>query len=134
MLINEIMSNPYITIERDESSAEGYIVTSPEQIPNWLQKNGYHNEKLIKRINEFDTVCFFTNMYVAEENRGQGVGNYLVESFIEQASSNGADVIYLSADTSDEQAEGFDLIKWYKKWGWEIIDSTTSYPLMEMIL
>ena len=27
-----------------------------------------------------------------------------------------------------------DLIKLYKKWGWEIIDSTTSYPLMEMIL
>jgi len=123
-----------IDLDDEDSFAEGYVVNTDQvQIPNWLAKNSY-DPKFVNHIRQYNRVAFFTNMYVADSQRGQGLGNNFVQQFIDEASTLNADAIYLSADTGEIQDSGFDLVKWYENWGWEIIDNSTGYPLMVLIL
>ena len=71
-------------------------------------------------------------MSVDEDNRGQGLGNYLVSNAIENAAYNGAEAIVLVSDTGEDNQ--FDLTKWYEGFGFEIHGSASGDPVMVLEL
>lgn len=111
-------------------STEGYVVdTDAEQIINWLEKWGISSD-YVSHMKQYSSIAFFNNLFVDEEFRGQGVGNYLMEELISEALLHGAGAAYLIADTLDGQADGFNLVKWYEGWGWKTLQETSSGPFM----
>jgi ribosomal protein S18 acetylase RimI-like enzyme len=64
------------------------------------------------------------------EERGRGFGNRLMSEFLDKASEHGAETVLLVADKSEEQAEGFDLVRWYEGFGFRILKQTAVGPLM----
>ncbi|RYF05831.1 MAG: N-acetyltransferase, partial [Oxalobacteraceae bacterium] len=113
----------------------GYIVaTAAEQLDNWLSVR--HRVALpefaVEMRSRFTTIAFLNNINVDEDARGQGLGNQMMSAFIDRAAEHGAEAIILAADLSEEQSAGFDLVQWYRGWGFEIIPSSSSDPLMIM--
>ena len=123
-----------IEIEISESSISGYVVsTSAEQIPNWLDKYNY-NQKWANYMRQYDKIAFLNNLWVDEDARGEGIGSDLLDSFIDEASNKGAQAIFLSSDSGEIQIDSFNLVKWYETWDFEVLDNTSSDPLMYLEL
>lgn len=133
MKYNEILNEHYrdLTHQVDNGSIEGYEVsTGDENYQNWLvsevgrEKAKFFIDRIIAR---YTKVAVLKNLYVDEEHRGEGIGNDLMDTFIN--STDG--IILLAADKYEDQAEGFDLVRWYEGWGFHIIDKDgSSGPLM----
>ena len=64
-------------------------------------------------------VAILKNIFVPVEQRGEGVGSQLMDYFIEEADK--ARTIILIADSDQSQAEGFNLVKWYESYGFEVV-------------
>lgn len=125
-----------IEVSDDQYSMEGYVTdTGSEQIDNWLSYRHHINDKnLVEMIRtRFKKIAFLNNINVEEDARGEGHGNYLMESFIEEATDHNAEAIILLADIAEDQQEGFDLVKWYEGWGFKIIHQSSGGPLMMMV-
>ena len=122
-----------IEVSDEHYSVEGYVTdTDAEQVDNWLSYRHHINDPaLVEMIqSRFKKIAFLNNINVEEEARGEGHGNFLMESFINEAVDYGAEAIFLIADMAEDQQEGFDLIKWYEGWGFEIIHQSSGGPLM----
>jgi GNAT superfamily N-acetyltransferase len=112
-----------IVVEMDGNTAEGVV-----SILNWL----YSIKKptnILNRIPVALPIAILKNMFVEEEQRGKGIGNYLLNEFISKATSLNAKCILLESDTGEEQEKGFDLTKWYENKGFTKI-TNGNYPLM----
>jgi len=118
-----------ISQHTDGGSLEGYVIsTDKPNINNYLQSQGATPE-LIKNItNRYKTLALIRNMYVDDEYRGQGIGNDLVSNAIDDAASNGADAVILVSDTDENNP--FDLTKWYEGFGFEIVGTAGTNPVM----
>ena len=118
-----------ISQHTEGGSLEGYVMsTDKPNINNYLQSQGATPE-LIKNItNRYKTLALIRNMYVDDEYRGQGIGNDLVSNAIDDAASNGADAIILVSDTDEDNP--FDLTKWYEGFGFEIVGTAGTNPVM----
>ena len=107
-----------ISIEIEGSTIDGVVHDNPEQLMNWANSQGVSEEIL----QNFELpVAIMKNAFVPEENRGQGVGNQLVEDFMSQAADAGAYTTILIADLGQSQAEGFSLVDWYRGYGFEVV-------------
>ena len=110
-------------------SLEGYVVSSDKpNISNYLQSQGTTSKLINHIIHKYKTLGLIRNMYVDDDNRGQGIGNYLVGKAINDAADDGANAIMLISDTDDDNA--FDLTKWYEGFGFEIIGFAGNNPIM----
>ena len=97
---------------------------------NWANKEGV-SEEVIQNLEL--PVAIMKNAFVPEENRGQGVGNQLVEDFMSQAAAAGAYTTVLIADLGQSQAEGFSLVDWYEGYGFEAVGKDSGgNPVMVM--
>jgi len=117
-----------ISLEEDGATIDGVVHTDLNRVLNWAEKEGIEKEL----IEDYELpVAILKNVYVPEESRGQGLGNQLVENFVEEAADFGADTIILIADLGEIQAEGFSLVDWYKGYGFEIIgEDSGNNPVM----
>jgi GNAT superfamily N-acetyltransferase len=83
-------------------------------------------KRIIKTLNSKEDFAVVKSLFVDDRKRGKGYGNDLMESFL---GDTGASVIFLLAD-SQPQKEGFNLIKFYESFGFEVIKSVTNGTLM----
>ena len=108
--------------------------TGDENAYNWLEMQKIFDKRVENLIRSVTSVAILDSMHVEEQYRGQGHGNDLLENFINEAASFGAELIILTADAHQEQGEDFDLIKWYEGYGFKTILKTSSGPLMVLDL
>ena len=98
MKIAEINTkNASLNLTVDGGSIEGYVVNSNQpQLTNYLESQGATPNIISAIKNQYNRVGIIKNIYVDEDSRGQGIGNKLVSSAIDVASSNSAEAIVLS--------------------------------------
>lgn len=121
-----------IDLTQEDSSVTGYITNlDEEKFLNYLSEHLEKEviEKLVfwmksKHIYEF---TLLKNIWVDQEQRGQGIGNILLQKFI--TSSEGP--IVLICDNLESQQEGFKLESWYENYGFEATGfNTLSGPVL----
>lgn len=122
----------------DNEIEEGYIygfitdTRSEEQLDSYLEKQGRY-EAVNKIQTSYRKIAILTNMYIEEEERGNGHGSFLLENFIDDASLEEVEAIILVADTGEKNQ--FDLVRWYNDYDFEVIFSERNvYPVMVKIL
>jgi ribosomal protein S18 acetylase RimI-like enzyme len=116
--IVEGLTQPHmIEVSEESYSIDGYVTdTGAEQVDNWLNyRHHIDDSQLVEMLQtNFTKIAFLNNINVEEDARGQGFGNEMMESFLDEASDYGAEAVLLIADTAEDQAEGFDLVHWYE--------------------
>lgn len=116
--------------EIENGNIYGYVTNtkSDVQLKNYMEKQ--HVPEAVPIIQgKFDTIAILTNMYVNEEERGNGIGTFLLLNFIENAVNKHAEAIVLVADTADTNQ--FNLVSWYEDYGFEIYyGDKNSFPVM----
>jgi predicted GNAT family acetyltransferase len=112
-------------------SLEGYVVNSSEEnIRNYLESQGANEELISGLLQKYSRIGLIRNMYVDEEVRGQGIGGDLVSDAINDAFSEGAEVVILVADLDDTE-NTYDLSKWYEEnFDMVVIGSAGSNPVL----
>ena len=122
-----------ISQHTEGGSLEGYVMsTGKPNINNYLQSQGATPELINNITNRYKTLALIRNMYVDDDYRGQGIGNDLVSNAIDDAANNGADAIILVSDTDEDNP--FDLTKWYEGFGFEIVGTAGTNPVMVLDL
>ena len=117
----------------DGGELSGYVVTSREpHLRNYLQSQGADISIAEKLLGKYQTIAVIRNMYVDEDNRGQGIGNELMSLAIDDASNNEAEAIVLVADIHEENT--INLVHWYEGFGFEMIGDAGGDPIMVMEL
>ena len=121
-----------IEIEEEYGSAYGYVVdTKADNFWNMLDDYKVEDDPAILQVvQRYARVAVLKNINVNEDERGKGYGDYLLGEFFDQAALDGAGAIFLVADKAEEQAEGFNLQKWYEAFGFETLKQTVAGPLM----
>ena len=122
MKLFETLSGPVLIEDSaDHGSVEGYVVDSHSaQVMNWFQyRHDVYEPTIIEMVQGYERVAFLNNINVDEEHRGQGHGEDMLQWFESSAADNGAEVVFLFADINEEQTQGFELVKWYIKNGYE---------------
>lgn len=92
----------------------GGMYTSPELQEEFKEK-GFH------------TVVLMHGIEIDRKQRGKGYGDDLLNKFLEEA--KGLPIV-LSADTAQRQVEGFNLVDWYQKHGFELTGAGSVFPVM----
>lgn len=117
-----------VIIEHRKSVIEGYLTDQyQENIKNWLSDKVLAEdlEKIIAVISENYPNSFFAvikNINVPASKRNQGIGNELIDFFIDKVSD--ASLIFLEVDM--EEDNNFNLIDWYEGFGFENISEAFS--------
>lgn len=106
--------NVSIMNETEAGAIDGYVSDQiSEQLAKRCERWGI-DVSLVKNkgIKKF---AILDSLYVNENKRNLGIGTALLERFITDCQNEGVDVILLEADTEEDNA--FDLVEWYKKFG-----------------
>lgn len=109
----------------EKNSYEGYITNvSEENFWNYVEDNLQFDEieKLKKWVKnkKITELAVLKNLWVDEEDRGKGIGNDLLDEFLNTHCGDNIPV-FLVCDTFQDQEKGFDLEEWYKKWEFETL-------------
>lgn len=128
------MLEPFVSLEVDgiDAGFEGLLCDPGhmERVCNYMEsKNLMHHLK--ENPCTSDSVGILKNIWVEEEERGSGVGTFLLDEFIDLAIEREMDVLYLIADTLE--SNDFDLVSWYEKKGFERL-TEGECPLMRLCL
>ena len=134
MKISELLlEQVYIHQSNKGGNLEGYVVDSDKpQLTNYLSSQGADNNLINQLKQKYKTIVIIRNMYVDEDQRGQGYGNQLVNDAIDDAAGNLADAIICVADMSEDN--NINLVQWYKNFGFEVIGKAGSDPVMVLEL
>ena len=73
-------------------------------------------------------IAIIKNVYVPEEKRNQGIGNKLVDQFMEKAAYSSTYSIMLEVDEIENN--NFSLKQWYEGFGFECIEG---YPTLMLL-
>lgn len=122
-----------IALDNEGGDAHGVVASTDKWLEDWLEDN-YVDPSLYDEIrNRHKRFAALDAIEVKPDARGQGYGTDLLERFEDETERLGATVILLIAGAYDvEQAQGFDLWKWYESHGYEVIPDARSVgtPLM----
>ena len=134
MKIAEITNKPAsLNHSIDGGSLEGYVVDSDQpQLTNYLESQGATPDVISAIKNKYKRAAIIRNMYVDEDQRGQGIGNDLVGGAIDNAAEQGARAIVLVSDSAEDNA--IDLTAWYEGFGFEQVGQAGGDPVMVMEL
>jgi N-acetylglutamate synthase-like GNAT family acetyltransferase len=80
--------------------------------------------------NQSRRVAVLNMISVAPERRLRGVGNRLMNQFLETAESKGATAILLIAEGTDDHASDFNLSTWFQSFGFTSVEGFSQAPLM----
>lgn len=134
MKISELLlEQVYIHQSNKGGNLEGYVVDSDKpQLTNYLSSQGADNNLINQLKQKYKTIAIIRNVYVDEDQRGQGYGNQLVSDAIDDAAGNLADAIICVADMSEDN--NINLVQWYENFGFEVIGKAGSDPVMVLEL
>jgi ribosomal protein S18 acetylase RimI-like enzyme len=127
--LNEQKSQSFILSEiEDYGSFEGVVHSDIDRIKNWfisrkIDFNFYNSYIKIP-------IAFLNNINVDEEYRGSGYGNELYSLFEEQCYEHDVKCIFLECDITENQNEGFSLLKWYESFDFKVIGNNNGNPIM----
>jgi GNAT superfamily N-acetyltransferase len=113
---------------------EGFIVTKQNinKLIEFLEEYDVCNpEEISNIIISYEKGAILQKLEVIEEYRGQGIGNELLESFYNEATDKGANIILLVAGRIYDNE--FDLVQWYERKGYEVLIEGSRYsttPIM----
>lgn len=68
------------------------------------------------------------------KNRGKGIGTKVIKEVISESRQSGCKYILLKADLKQKQLNGFDLLEWYKKYGFYELDNNKGLRGMRLNL
>lgn len=131
----KILASTQRTIEKtigDSSSIFGYVDTL-NTVHNWLENEKISSQvsrKVEAKIKKLRKLAVLKNLWVDEDERGNGYGNSLVSQFLDEANLLGAEAVILISDSGQEQKRGFVLQKFWESFGFEKIANTNGGPLM----
>jgi len=115
--------------ENEGGSLEGYVVdTNQVQLKNYLSSQHADQNIADQLAKKFNRIGIIKNMYINDDSRGQGLGKDLFDNAIDAAYNDGAEAILLVADIQEQNK--FNLVDWYKNYGFEIIGSAGGDPIM----
>jgi len=100
-------------------------------LKNFLSSNGISGAITKQYLNKFDRVGIVKNMEVELEQRGKGIGKKLFDKMIDDAYDEGAEAIFLIADTGEKNK--FDLVRWYQSYGFEKIAKTSNSDYLMLL-
>lgn len=119
---------------RDEAGGIfGYVVDSDaEQVGHYLDEMLFAHTPAVAGwlASHCGRIAVLKHLEVAEDARGQGLGNGFLRAFMEQARLHGADAVLLIADAHEFQVDGFALQEWYEKHAFAPIGMTGCGPVM----
>lgn len=73
-------------------------------------------------------IALLKNMWVEEEERGQGIGSELLSEFLSKTEEYGLKAVYLIADTGEDN--DFNIVSWYESNGFSKLTPKEEFPLM----
>lgn len=98
------------------------------RIGNYLTEQGYEKEWETHRL-KYERISVLKNVWVIENEMGKGKGNELVQWFLDEAVERDMEVVFLVADTLEENE--FDLVEWYASFGFLVVaNDVGGCPLM----
>lgn len=110
-------------------SLDGYVSdTDQVNFRNYLEGKGVDDSIINHIAKKYSRIGLIRNIYVDEEMRGQGIGNNLVSSAIQEAYRKGAEAIILVADM--DETNNINLEKWYQGFRFQTIGKAGTNPLM----
>lgn len=127
--VEKVMNPPseVIDIDTDYGNIFGVVHHDRKFLDNWMSKERV-NADIDISDEELLPIGILKNINVNEEHRGHGHGVELFERFLTECSH--CSYIILIADTSEENK--FDIIDWYKSYGFEVIGDAGGMPVMIM--
>jgi GNAT superfamily N-acetyltransferase len=117
-----------IEIDYDEGSVFGVIHFDREHLKNWEAKERVQPSFDTIPDDELFPIGILKNINVDEEYQGQGFGVDLMENFMTECSH--CQYVIFIADLGEEQRKGFNLIDWYKQFGFTIWGESSGNPVM----
>jgi GNAT superfamily N-acetyltransferase len=107
-----------IMVRDDEHCFAAGVVfdAAGDELDEWFE-DMMDDTFLAGKFRHYGIVAILYKVVVAEEKRGQGLGDSLLQRFIDEARAYGAEAILLEANTGERQNDGFDLVEWYEGWG-----------------
>lgn len=125
------MKEPYVSIELDgiEARFEALLCTAENmnRIYNYMEEQREVNA-FKEHVKGKTSVAVLKNLWVEEEERGQGYGIELMELFLSAVQEEDICHVYLIADNLEENS--FDLVSWYESCGFRKITPKDECPLM----
>ena len=101
------------------------VFTNEKQFVDWINNElGPDANKYFE--DNFEIITILQSMRINPDFRGKGYGKQLIEQFLNKIKTP----ILLVADIYEEQNKGFDLVRFYEKYGFEKIDDANSGVLM----
>lgn len=134
-----------ICYENDGGSLEGWIRYGDDRIvclSNWLDSISASEQsraavrKIVQQHNS-PSVGVVKNLFIEEESRLKGCGSALVNEMLFAAELRDEDdvvLLFLEADTGQEQVVDFSLVDWFEGFGFKRLTDKQDYPIMVNIL
>lgn len=117
-----------IEIDYDEGSVFGVVHFDRKHLKNWEVKERVQPDFDTIDDEDLFPIGILKNINVDQEHQGQGFGIDLVENFLTECSH--CSYVVLIADLGELQREGFNLIEWYKQFGFTIWGESSGNPVM----
>ena len=116
-------------------STNGYVVDTDDEnnYKRWLIIYG-RDPRVQEFIQTVKRFAILDSIEVQKDARGMRYGNQLIKSFISDAKAAGAEAIIAAVNKTEIQAKGFDLIEWYQKLGFKMIDNRGNVSVMALRL
>lgn len=118
------------TIQRDHGAVEAYVCgRDDENWLNYLDEMGMRSA-MIDAIAAAPVarVAVLRDIDVDEDARGKGLGTSLMNDIMAAFEQQGAEVVLIFADM--QVTNEFDLVRWYRNWGFESVDRDELSPCM----
>lgn len=108
----------------DYGAIEGYVSDQiSEQLVTRCNRWGVDFALAKEKVSK--TFAILDSLYVRSEKRSLGIGSELLTQFIEMCKKEGAEVIFLEADTGEQNS--FDLKTWYRRYGFSDLAGDIMY-------
>lgn len=131
-LLKEQSSKPIeITSNNQDGSLSAVLHYDLKRVENWAYMEKLPEDVISTLLNLPTPIAILKNVWVDPEARGQGVGSELMNDFFNDAEE--ARSFVLIADNGESQSEGFNLVDWYKTYGFEQVGSSGAGPVMAYV-
>jgi len=112
-------------------STNGYVVDTANEndYRYWMRIYG-RDPRVQEFIQTVKRFAILDSIEVQKDERVMGYGNQLIKSFISDAKAAGAEAIIAAVNKTEIQTKGFDLIEWYQKLGFKMIDNRGNVSVM----
>jgi ribosomal protein S18 acetylase RimI-like enzyme len=124
------MESQEIQIDVEGGALYGVIHHDPRRVMNWASKERLDADSKGALASLELPVAILKNVNVEPEFRGEGIGSSLMDQFFVEADIGDAVSFVLIADTSEQQDGGFDLVRWYEGYGFEVVGRSGGDPVM----